>query len=330
MPGITLFMQPVQDISVEDRVSRTEFQYTLEDANADELNRLAPQMVEKLKQLPELRDVASDQEVLGLRATLVFDRETAYRLGITPSEIDQTLYDAYGQRQVSTMFTQLNQYHVVLEVQPGFEKTPLNLRDLYIRTGWGHPPRLPGLVSGGSAATQTYGPRRLRRPHWRVASTASSALNSTIASASVFGVAPQSSIGICEQRSGAAQRFHPPGDDQRAHYRKPSGAVPGDYAVLQSGAGRLAGRRRERREQGEGPDEHAGQRAGGFSGHGGGISGVPGERAGVDSGGAGDGLYRTGGVVRELYPSHHDSFDAAFGGCRRAAVSLVCSTRISA
>jgi len=191
VPGITLFMQPVQDISVEDRVSRTEFQYTLEDANADELNILAPQMVEKLKQLPELRDVASDQEVLGLRAMLVFDRETAYRLGITPSEIDQTLYDAYGQRQVSTMFTQLNQYHVVLEVARGFEKTPLNLRDLYIRTGMGA--SSGGLVSGGSAATQTYGPQAGSSSALASASTASSALNSTIASNSVFGVAPQSS-----------------------------------------------------------------------------------------------------------------------------------------
>jgi multidrug efflux pump len=193
VPGITLFMQPVQDISVEDRVSRTEFQYTLEDANADELNTLAPQMLEKLKQLPELRDVASDQEVLGLRAALVYDRETAYRLGITPSEIDQTLYDAYGQRQVSTMFTQLNQYHVVLEVQRGFENTPLNLRDLYIRTGMGGSSASTGLVSGGSAATQTFGPQAGSSSSLASASTASSVLNSSIASSSVFGIAPQSS-----------------------------------------------------------------------------------------------------------------------------------------
>jgi hypothetical protein len=165
VPGITLFMQPVQDISVEDRVSRTEFQYTLEDANADELNRLAPQMVEKLKQLPELRDVASDQEVLGLRAMLVFDRETAYRLGITPSEIDQTLYDAYGQRQVSTMFTQLNQYHVVLEVRR-IEKTPLNLRDLYIRTGMGASFRRDWFRAD-RRPPRPMGRRAAPRPRWR-------------------------------------------------------------------------------------------------------------------------------------------------------------------
>ena len=133
VPGITLYMQPVQDLSVEDRVSRTQFQYTLEDPNVDELNTFAPQMLAKLQQLPELSDVASDQQTLGLRAKLVFDRNTASRLGITTAAIDQTLYDAYGQREVSTMFTQLNQYHVILEVKPGFGKNPSDLNDLFIR-----------------------------------------------------------------------------------------------------------------------------------------------------------------------------------------------------
>jgi multidrug efflux pump len=134
VPGITLFMQPVQDLSVEDRVSRTQFQYTLEDPNVDELNAFAPRMLARLQQLPELSDVASDQQVLGLRAKLVVDRNTAGRFGITAAAIDQALYDAYGQRQVSTMFTQLNQYHVVLEVQPEFRKSPPSLGDLFIRT----------------------------------------------------------------------------------------------------------------------------------------------------------------------------------------------------
>jgi multidrug efflux pump len=132
-PGITLYMQPVQDLSVEDRVSRTQFQYTLEDANADELNAYAPQMLARLQKLPQLSDVASDQQTLGLRAKLVFDRNTASRLGITTSAIDQTLYDAYGQREVSTIFTQLNQYHVVLEVTPGLDRSPSDLGDLFIR-----------------------------------------------------------------------------------------------------------------------------------------------------------------------------------------------------
>jgi multidrug efflux pump len=135
VPGITLYMQPVQDLSVEDRVSRTQFQYTLEDPNVDELNTFAPRMLAKLQTLPELSDVASDQQILGLQAKLVVDRNTASRLGITTSAIDQTLYDAYGQREVSTIFTQLNQYHVVLEVKTGFEKNPSGLNDLFIQSG---------------------------------------------------------------------------------------------------------------------------------------------------------------------------------------------------
>ncbi len=154
--GITLYMQPVQDLSVDDRVSRTQFQYTLEDPSADELNTWAPKMLAKLQQLPELSDVASDQQTQGIQAKLVFDRVTASRLGITSSTIDQTLYDAYGQREVSTMFTQLNQYHVVLEVKPNFDQRPLNLSDLYIRSGMAG--ASAGTVSGGSAATSTFGP----------------------------------------------------------------------------------------------------------------------------------------------------------------------------
>ncbi len=149
--GITLYMQPVQDLSVDDRVSRTQFQYTLEDPNADELNSYAPKMLAELKKLPELSDVASDQQTQGIQAKLVFDRATASRLGITSSTIDETLYDAYGQREVSTMFTQLNQYHVVLEVKSNFDQRPLSLSDLYIRSGMTS--ASAGSVSGGGAAT---------------------------------------------------------------------------------------------------------------------------------------------------------------------------------
>jgi multidrug efflux pump len=135
LTGITLYMQPVQDLSVDDRVSRTQYQYTLEDPSAAELNSYAPKMLAELQKLPELSDVASDQQTQGVQAKLVFDRPTASRLGITPTAIDDTLYDAYGQREVSTMFTQLNQYHVVLEVQPSFDQRPVDLRNLYIRSG---------------------------------------------------------------------------------------------------------------------------------------------------------------------------------------------------
>jgi len=132
--GITLYMQPVQDLTIEDRVSRTQYQYSLEDADATELGVWAPRLMDKLKQRPELRDVASDLQTSGLKETLVIDRDTASRFGITPQAIDDTLYDAFGQRQVSTIFTQLNQYHVVLEVDPRFQRNPADLYDLFVRS----------------------------------------------------------------------------------------------------------------------------------------------------------------------------------------------------
>jgi multidrug efflux pump len=131
--GITLYMQPVQDLTVEDRVSRTQFQYSIEDADAQELAQWTPRLVAKLKTLPAMTDVATDQLTNGLRTNLTIDRDTASRLGIFPQSIDNTLYDAFGQRQVSTIFTQLNQYHVVLEVLPSFARNPDSLQDIYIR-----------------------------------------------------------------------------------------------------------------------------------------------------------------------------------------------------
>ena len=137
LDGITLFMQPVQDLTVEDRVSRTQYQYSLEDVNPQELAYWTPKFVEKLKSLPDLRDVATDQLNDGLLATLTIDRDTASRLGIFPADIDNTLYDAFGQRQVSTIFTQLNQYHVVLEVAQDFQQNPEALKNIYVRSSTG-------------------------------------------------------------------------------------------------------------------------------------------------------------------------------------------------
>ncbi len=132
--GIQLFMQPVQNITVDDRVSRTQYQYALEDADANELNEWTSRFVDRLKQLPELEDVATDQQLGGLAVSLVIDRVTASRLGIAPSTIDNTLYDAFGQRQINTMYTQVNQYHVVLESQPQFQLDPNKLNHLYIQS----------------------------------------------------------------------------------------------------------------------------------------------------------------------------------------------------
>jgi multidrug efflux pump len=132
--GITLYMQQVQDLTVEDRVSRTQFQFSLEDPDGKELAAWTRKFVDQLRDLPQLRDVASDQQSEGQVVRLAIDRDTAGRLGITPQQIDDALYDAFGQRQVSTMFTQLNQYHVVLEVQPNFRKEPQDLDHIYLRS----------------------------------------------------------------------------------------------------------------------------------------------------------------------------------------------------
>ena len=132
--GIQLFMEPVQNITVDDRVSRTQYQYALEDPDADELNDWTNRFVARLRQLPELEDVATDQQLGGRAVSLIIDRITASRLGIAPSTIDNTLYDAFGQRQINTMYTQVNQYHVILESEPQFQKDPNKLNHLYIQS----------------------------------------------------------------------------------------------------------------------------------------------------------------------------------------------------
>ena len=130
--GITLHMQPVQDLSVETRVSRTQYQYSLESPDEDELAVWAPRFVERLQSLPELSDVTSDQQNEGLQTRVVIDRDTASRLGITPQMIDDALYDAFGQRQISILYTQLNQYRVVLEVQPEYRNNPSDIGQMYV------------------------------------------------------------------------------------------------------------------------------------------------------------------------------------------------------
>jgi multidrug efflux pump len=135
--GIQLFLQPLQDLTVEDRVSRTQFQYAMEDPDQTELAAYTRKMVEELSKETDVTDVASDLQDQGLAAQLVIDRDTASRLGIAMSDVDNTLYDAFGQRQVSTIFTQLNQYHVVMEVAPRFQTDPATLNKLYVRSSSG-------------------------------------------------------------------------------------------------------------------------------------------------------------------------------------------------
>jgi len=132
--GAALFLQPAQDINVGGRVSRTQFQYTLQDGDIAELNAWAPRLLARLKTLPQITDVATDQQTGGATVTLEIDRDNASRFGITPALVDATLYDAFGQRQVAQYFTQLNSYHVILEVDPAIQTSPRALEQIYIRS----------------------------------------------------------------------------------------------------------------------------------------------------------------------------------------------------
>ncbi len=132
VPGATLFMQSAQDLTIGGRQSQAQFQYTLQGENLQELNTWAPRLLEKLRSMPILRDVNTDQQTHGLEASVVIDRDTAARLGVTPQAIDNALYDAFGQRQVSTIYRTLNQYHVVMEVAPQFQNSPEALQSVYV------------------------------------------------------------------------------------------------------------------------------------------------------------------------------------------------------
>jgi hydrophobe/amphiphile efflux-1 (HAE1) family protein len=137
VPGATLFLRAYQDITVGGRISSSQYQYTLSSENLSDLQQWAPRVEAMMRKLPQLRDIASDQQTRGLQATLVIDRDTASRLGISPATIDNTLYDAFGQRQVSTIYTQLNQYHVVQEVDSSFRDSTDAIQGLYVRSATG-------------------------------------------------------------------------------------------------------------------------------------------------------------------------------------------------
>src|SRR5260370_29452508 len=137
VPGATLFFRANQDITVGGRFSNSQYQYTLESENLADLQQWAPRVEAAMRRVPGLRDVNSDQQTRGLQATLVIDRDTASRLGIAPEVIDNTLYDAFGQRQVSTIFTQLNQYHVVMEVDAAFRDSTDAIQQLFVRSSNG-------------------------------------------------------------------------------------------------------------------------------------------------------------------------------------------------
>ncbi len=206
--GITLFMQPVQDLTVEDRVSRTQYQYSLEDPDAQELRLWAPRFVDSLRSLPQLRDVASDDQSLGLQARLIIDRDTASRFGIRPQTIDDTLYDAFGQRQISTIFTQSNQYRIVLEVKPEFQDDLQDLQHIRLRSVAGG--QVPFNTSGGQGSLSSSGGQVPLSAFTRVEmSTAPLAINHQGQFPAVtvsFNLAPGTALGDAVQAIDAAKQ----------------------------------------------------------------------------------------------------------------------------
>ncbi len=199
VPGIRLYMQPVQDLTVNDRVSRTQYQYALTDPNMDELNEWADRLVAKLKKLPDLEDVATDQQVGAPAVQVNIDRVTASRLGIAPATIDNTLYDAFGQRQISTLYTQTNQYHVVLETAPQWQRSPSSLNDIYLPSNASAGATGTGAVTSfASSASASAGSNALTTG---VRYTPSSAVMTAPAKV----LAPQSSVtGASSQNGGTA------------------------------------------------------------------------------------------------------------------------------
>ncbi len=153
IPGATLYFQGVQDLQIGGRTSASQYQYTLSGENLNELYEWAPKLLQRLRKIPQLKDVNSDQQVSGLEENVIIDRDTASRLGITPQQIDNILYDAFGQRQISTIYRTLNQYHVVLEVDPRYQLTPDALQSVYLITSQGAQVPLSAFAHFGQSAT---------------------------------------------------------------------------------------------------------------------------------------------------------------------------------
>ncbi len=153
VPGATLFMQSAQDLTIGGRQSQAQYQYTLQGEDLKELSAWAPRLMQKLRTVKELRDVNTDQQDRGLEANVIIDRDTASRLGVSPQDIDNALYDAFGQRQVSTIYRQLNQYHVVMEVDPRYQQSPEALQSVYVRSANGQVVPLSAIAHFGPANT---------------------------------------------------------------------------------------------------------------------------------------------------------------------------------
>ena len=301
--GIQLYMQPVQDLTIEDRVSRTQYQFTLGSPNLDDLNTWTPKLVDKLNERKELSDVASDLQSKGLQAYLDIDRDTAGRLGITPAAIDQILYDAFGQRLISTIYTESNQYRVVLEVLPEMQNGPKALSKIYI----------PGLSNANSVAQTSQG------------STASAG---NASASSAFGGTPQGATpGVTTGLTAAAvSNGQLPLDtvttlSERAAPLSIShlGQFPATTVSFNLAQGLFARRSRRGDQASRNRFENSRQHQHQFPGRRARVSGLAHEHGSAHPRRHRHDVHRARRAVRKLHPSDHDSVHAAFCRYRCAA-----------
>ena len=297
--GITLYMQPVQDLTVEDRVSRTQYQYTLEDPDQRELNYWTAKLMAKLKTIPELRDLATDQQTSGLAASLVIDRVTASRMGITPQAIDQTLYDAFGQRQVSTLYTQLNQYHIVLETQPEFQKNPSKLQDIYVRSALAST-----ALTTGSSGTQTVTATTASGNSASSAAPSPSASPNTLASSGSANPSAVTTVNGAAVPLSAFTRFEMKSSPLSVNHQGQFPVVTISFNLAPDAS---LGEATKAIDKAQREIRHAAQRAGRVSGHRRFVSSFLVERAAFDSCRPDHGLYRARRSLRKLHTPHHHS-----------------------
>jgi multidrug efflux pump len=211
VPGATLFLQSAQDLTTGARQSQAQYQYTLQGEDLNELNSWAPKVLQKLKSLKELRDVNTDQQNRGLDAQVIIDRDTASRLGVSPQDIDNALYDAFGQRQVSTIYRQLNQYHVVMEVAPQYQTSPQALQAVYVRSANG--PMIP------LAAIAHFGPANVALAVNHQGQFPSATISFNLAPGVALGDATKA-INAAENQIGLPATIHPSFQGNAAQYQE--------------------------------------------------------------------------------------------------------------
>jgi multidrug efflux pump len=235
IPGINTYLQPVQDLTVEDRISRTQFQYTVEDPNSEELKEWTARMVAKFKTLPAIEDVATDEQPNGNALQLNVDRITASRVGISPQTLDDTLYDAFGQRQVTTLYTQTNQYHVILEALPQFKNSPDRLQDIYIQ---GSPNSSAATTSSGGTSQLTASSTNGVGAVSSGISAAATSSSSQLTNSSTGTFRTSSSSGTVVQASAANNSSQTSSGSSNASFSGASGAGGGSASSSTSGSSR--------------------------------------------------------------------------------------------